>query len=38
MCILIKVPAQEEENMFLSGKCIQKCLEEITPNLKETVS
>jgi hypothetical protein len=35
MCILVKVSAQDEENMFLSGEYLQKFLEELTPNLKE---
>jgi len=38
MCILVKVSAQDEENMFLSGEYLQKFLEELTPNLKEMVS
>jgi hypothetical protein len=37
ICILVKGPAVEEENMFISGKYLQRCLEEITPNLKQMV-
>lgn len=38
MCILVKVSTQDEENMFVSGEYLQKCLKEMTPDLKEMVT
>ncbi|XP_021929596.1 mucin-3A-like isoform X2 [Zootermopsis nevadensis] len=38
ICILVKNPAVEEGNMFISGKYLQKCLQEVTPNLNQMLN
>jgi hypothetical protein len=37
ICILVKGPAVEDGSLFISGKYLQKCLEEVIPNFKQMV-